>query len=66
MKTLLQSFHWQKLLLLLCLLLLPTLPVSAEKTDWYDKDYNFSQIKKAVVYDVVLTDTTAIAYINCH
>ena len=57
MKTLLQSFHWQKLLLLLCLLLLPTLPVNAEKTDWYDKDYNFSQIKRAVVYDVLLTDT---------
>ena len=57
MKTSLQLLHWKKLFFLFFLLLLPAFPASAEKTDWYAKDYDFSQIKKAVVYDVILTDT---------
>ncbi|SHK38247.1 hypothetical protein SAMN05216582_10348 [Selenomonas ruminantium] len=45
-------------LCLLCLLLLPALPASAEKTDWVDKNYDFSKVHKALVYDIVLTDTS--------
>lgn len=45
-----------RFVILLCLLLLPTLPASAEKTDWFDKDYDFHTIRKVLVYDAVLTD----------
>ena len=48
---------WQKIILLLCILFLPALSVSAEKTNWVDKDYDFHKIQKALIYDVVLTDT---------
>lgn len=47
---------WQSLLILLCLLMLSTPPAFAEKTDWVDKDYDFSKVQKAIVHDIVLTD----------
>lgn len=49
-------FPWQSLVMMLCLLLLTSPPASAEKTDWVDKDYDFSKIQKAIVHDIVLTD----------
>lgn len=45
-----------RFVILLCLLLLPALPVHAEKTDWVDKDYDFHKVQKALVYDVELLD----------
>ena len=36
------KFFRPSLLLALCLLLLSATPASAEKTDWADKDYDFS------------------------
>lgn len=56
MKSPKQLLIFFRLILLVCLLLLPALPVSAEKTNWVDKDYDFHKIQKALVYDVVLTD----------
>lgn len=50
------KFFRPSLLLALCLLLLSAAPASAEKTDWADKDYDFSQIKSAIVCDIELTD----------
>ena len=57
MRILKQLPEWQKVVICLCLLLLPALSVSAEKTNWVDKDYDFHKIQKALIYDVVLTDT---------
>lgn len=58
MKMIRKFFPWQSLLLCLCLLLGSALPASAEKTDWVDKDYDFSKIHKALIYDIELKDTS--------
>ena len=50
------KFFRSGLLLALCLLLLSAALASAEKTDWADKDYDFSKIKSAIVCDIELTD----------
>ncbi len=52
-----QLLKWQKVVILLCLLLLPALSAGAEKTNWVDKTYDFHKIQKALIYDVVFTDT---------
>lgn len=43
--------------LTLQILFLATSMVSAEKYDWVDKAYDFSQVKRVWVEDIVLTDT---------
>ena len=45
------------LLLTLLMLLALSAIAAAEKTDWYDKSYDFSKVKRALIYDVTLTDT---------
>ncbi len=44
------------LLLALLLLLALSAAAAAEKTDWYDKSYDFTKVKRALIYDVTLTD----------
>ena len=44
-------------LLTLCLLVMLSMVASAEKTDWSDKNYDFSKIKTARIENIVLTDT---------
>lgn len=43
-------------LLLLAFILCPA-GVQAEKLNWVDSSYDFSKVKKALVYDIELTDT---------
>lgn len=44
-------------LMALCLVFSAALPVSAEKTDWADSNYDFHKIQKALIYDIELSDT---------
>ncbi len=37
-----------------CLMLVLSMPASAEKTDWSDSDYRFSSVKKILLQDVVV------------
>ena len=57
MKNIKNYLHWRSMVMTLCLMALCIVPASAEKTDWADKDYDFSKIQKALVYDIELTDT---------
>ena len=43
---------WRSLILAFCLLLSFALPVSAEKSDWSDKAYDFSKVQRVLIYDV--------------
>lgn len=38
-------------------MLLCTTGVQAEKLDWVDKNYDFSRVKEAIIYDIELVDT---------
>ncbi len=42
----------RSLILALCLLVSFVLPVNAEKSDWSDKSYDFSKVKRVLIYDV--------------
>ena len=48
-----QSWRW---LFVLCLLVAYPLAASAEKINWVDEHYDFTRVKKAIVYDVVVVD----------
>ncbi len=50
--------RWRILLLTLCLTILCTLSVSAEKTDWVDKGYDFTKVQTVLVYGVKFIDTS--------
>lgn len=52
-----QVWRW---LLILCLLILYPLTASAEKVNWVDEGYDFTKVKKALVYDVVVVDKSEI------
>lgn len=56
-KHVVQSWRW---LLVLCLLMAYPLAVSAEKINWVDEHYDFTRVKKAIVYDVVVVDKSEI------
>lgn len=47
---------WRILALALCLMMMSALPASAEKTDWADSSYDFSKIKRVLVYDVTFSE----------
>ena len=56
-KHVVQSWRW---LLVLCLLMAYPLAASAEKINWVDEHYDFTRVKKAIVYDVVVVDKSEI------
>ena len=51
------SCRW---LLFLILLLLIPLSASAEKINWVDEGYDFTKVKKALIYDVTVVDKSEI------
>ncbi len=52
---------WRVLFLSLCLLMMLSLTAYAEKVDWKDNTYDFSRVQRALIYDVVFTDTSEIS-----
>ena len=45
------------LVMILCFMLACSLPVNAEKTDWADSSYNFSNVQRVLVHDIKFKDT---------
>lgn len=54
-----QAKLW-RCLFILCLLALCPLTASAEKVNWVDEGYDFTKIKKALVYDIEVVDKSEI------
>ncbi len=46
-----------RFLLVLAMLWVTAMTASAEKTHWVDETYDFSKVQKALVYDIVFSDT---------
>ena len=56
MKSMRNMYSW-RWLFFLCLLMLCPLTASAEKVNWVDDGYDFTKVKKALIYDVKMVDT---------